>query len=307
MKNLSIALLSFMPLALFGQNQFHMGQYMVHQPFINPASIGSYQNPNAAIFYKNQWTGFAGAPELQGLNFNMPFGNKQHFAGITVIHDKVGISDATEISGSYAYKIKTGLKSRLVFGLSASLNLLQSNLAELHIQDANDPLFSANTRTFALPNFRFGTYFYMKKFYVGFTVPNLLENKIVYKGQLEGQASFDFENLHYYLHSGYRWNLNDNTDLNTSVMLKEVSGSPLQIDFNAQVLFNKKFGIGTSYRTSKELLAMASYYLVPELLLSYGYEFNFADIGRYSNGTHEILLSYTFNPPSKPIVEIPRF
>lgn len=307
MKKIALYLALVLPFSAFAQNQFHMGQYMVHQPFINPASIGSYQNPNAAIFYKNQWTGFAGAPELQGLNFNMPFANKKSFAGITVIHDKVGISDATEISGTYAYKIKTGIKSRLVFGLSTSLNLLQSNLAELHIQDANDPLFSSNTKTFALPNFRFGTYFYMKKFYVGLAVPNILENKIVYNGQLEGKASFAFENLHYYLHSGYRWDLNDKTDLNTSVLVKEVSGSPLQVDLNAQVLFNKKFGVGASYRTSKELLAMASYYLIPELLLSYGYEFNFADIGRYSNGTHEILLSYTFSPASRPIVEIPRF
>lgn len=296
-----------LPLFSSAQNQFHLGQYMVHQPFINPAAIGSYNQINGALFYKNQWTGFAGAPEIQGLNFNMPLGAKKSFVGLTVVHDKIGINDATEIAGTYAYKIKTSLKSRLVFGLSASLNLVQSDLAELHIQDENDPLFSANSEVFALPNFRFGTYFYKERFYAGFAVPNILENKIVYTTQIEGKAAFNFENLHYYFHTGYRWTLNENIDLNTSILVKEVKGSPLQIDGNVQAMFKKKVGIGASYRSSNELLAMASVQLIPELLLSYGYEFNFSNLGSYSNGTHEILLCYQFNPPEKPIVSIPRF
>ncbi len=289
------------------QNQFHMGQYMVHQPFLNPASMASFNHLNAALFYKNQWTGFEGAPTIQGLNVSAPIGKKKSFIGLTLIHDKIGINDATEISGTYAYKLKTSLKSRLVFSLTASLNLIQSDLAELHIQDQNDPLFIANSPTFALPNFKFGSYFYKKKFYVGFAVPNILENKVVYSTGLEGEAGFNFDNLHYYLHSGYTWALSQKTDLNTSFLVKEVKGSPLQFDINAQAMFDKKFGIGVSYRSSQELLAMASFRLIPELLFSYGYEFNFAELGNYSSGTHEILLTYAFNPPSKPIIAIPRF
>ena len=302
-----IILLAIVPFAGMGQNQFHMGQYMVHQPFLNPASMGSYTRLNGAIFYKNQWTGFEGAPKIQGLNISSPIKGRKNHLGLTVVHDKIGVNDATEISGSYAYKLQTGSKSRLVLGLSASLNLIQSDLATLHIHDEDDPLFSANTQTFALPNFKFGAYFYTRRFYAGLALPNILENKVVYTSALEGKASFNPRNMHYYLHAGYSWKLSPKNDLNTSVLFKEVQGSPLQVDINAQMVFSKKIGIGLSYRTSKEILAMAMFQIIPALKLSYGYEFGFSEIRNYSSGTHEILLVYEFNPPSTPVVAIPRF
>ena len=138
------------------QNQFHLGQYAIHQPFINPASIGSFNEINMALVYKNQWVGFEGAPQLGGFNYNMPLGKQQkNYIGLTGIMDKVGINSSTEISGSYAYKIKTGDNSRLIFGMSASLNLVKANLSEISTIDANDPLYSGNSPTFALPNFKY--------------------------------------------------------------------------------------------------------------------------------------------------------
>ena len=59
-------------LSTLAQNQYHMSQFMLHQPFINPAAQGSYSNLNGALFYKTQWTNFVGAPEIAGFNINKP-------------------------------------------------------------------------------------------------------------------------------------------------------------------------------------------------------------------------------------------
>ncbi len=289
------------------QNQFHMGQYMIHQPFMNPAAIGSYENLNITAFYKNQWTGFDGAPEVRGLNINTPLRNNKIFLGLTVVNDIIGISNANEISGTFAYKLRTGSKSRLVFGTSASLNLVQSNYADLHIHDVNDPIYASNTPTVAMPNFKFGAYYYRKRLYVGLAIPNILENKVIVTGGAKGETSFNFENIHYYLHGGYRFTLSESIDLNMSTLIKEVQGSPVQADLNAQMLWNKKLGIGASYRSSKELLGMLTFNLSEQFMLSYGYEFNFAELGNYSSGTHEILFRYMYKPPLQPVVSIPRF
>jgi type IX secretion system PorP/SprF family membrane protein len=302
-----IVLLVTLTLGAKAQNQFHMGQYMIHQPFINPASIGSYDDLNAALLYKKQWAGFEGAPKVQGLNLNLPLPGEKSFLGLTVLRDEIGITTSTEVTGSYAYRLKTGLNSKLTFGLSASLNMMQSNLDDLHIHDIDDPLFSENTPTYLMPNFEFGTYFTAKRFYVGLAIPNLLENKIIFTDGLEGATSFNFQNLHYYLHSGYAWKLNEKDDLNTSVLIKEVAGASLQFDVNMQVMFDNKFGIGASYRSSKELLAMLTFNVIPQLRLSYGYEFNFAELGNYSNGSHEVLLIFNRVKADKPVIAIPRF
>lgn len=307
MKNLITFILVIFAGSVLAQNQFHMGQYMVHQPFMNPASIGSFENLNITAFYKNQWTGFDGAPEVRGLNINTPLKNKKVYLGLTVVNDIIGISNANEIAGTFAYKLKTGSKSRLIFGSSVSLNLVQSNYADLHIHDVNDPLYASNTPTVAMPNFKFGAYYYRKRFYAGLAIPNILENKVIVTGGAKGETNFNFENIHYYLHGGYRFTLNENTDLNVSSLIKEVQGSPVQADLNTQLLWKKKLGIGASYRSSKELLAMLSFNFSEQFMLSYGYEFNFSELGNYSSGTHEVLLRYMYKPPLQPVVSIPRF
>jgi len=288
------------------QSQFHYGMYMIHQPFMNPASIGSYERFTAAMLYKTQWVGYDGAPKIGAINLIKPFNNS--IVGLSVVNDQVGINNNTEVSGSYAYRLKIGGYSRLSLGLSASINLLQSNLSDVDILDVNDPTYSGgNTSVYTEPNFKFGTYYYNRNFYVGIAIPNILENKISFENGQGGQTTFDFNSMHYYLNSGYRFVLSKRTNLNVSTLLKQVSGSSLQYDLNAQLEYNRKVGVGISYRSSKEMLGILSYQMTPDLKLAYAYEFNFDEIGKYSSGSHEVMLIYQFNPPKESIVSVPRF
>ena len=78
----------------------------MYQPFINPSVIGSYSNLNGALFYKNQWTGFEGAPEIAGFSVNSSIKNSNHSVGLTLINDKIGISNIKDLSIAYSYKLK---------------------------------------------------------------------------------------------------------------------------------------------------------------------------------------------------------
>ena len=310
MKTLALTLfLGLFSLIGIAQNQYHMSQFMLHQPFINPAAQASYQTLNGALFYKTQWTGFIGAPKIAGFNINKALGQtKNNSLGFTLVNDQIGVNNTNDLSLNYAYRIKTGAASYLSLGLGASVMLIQSNLGEVHTITSDDPVFSGNTQTFVMPNFKFGAYFFKDKFYVGFTSPNLLKNRITFGTELEGSTEFDFANVHFYLHSGYQFELKEDLDLMTSVIFKNVSGAPLQVGFNAQLVFNKKFGIGGSYRTSNEATVLANYQLIPELRLGYAYDYNFDQIGDYSSGTHEIMLIYNLvNQSQIPIIEVPRF
>lgn len=287
------------------QSELHYGMYMMHQPLFNPASTSSYDQLTAAVLYKNQWSGYEGAPQIGAFNILKPF--KSSAVGLTITNDRVGIDNNTEISGSYSYKLQMRGYSRLAFGLSATLGLLQSDLSGVDILDADDPAYSAGrTGVVAQPNFEFGTYYFNNKFYAGIAIPNILENKISLEGQ-KGETQFDINTIHYYFHSGYRFVLNSKSDLNASTKIKQVSGASLQFDINLQYEYMRKFGIGVSYRSSKELLGIVSYQLIPELKMAYAYEYNLGDIGNYSTGSHEIMLIYQFAPPKESIISIPRF
>ena len=278
---------------------------MMHQPLFNPASASSYNQLTAAVLYKNQWTGYDGAPKVGAFNILKPL--KSSAIGLTITNDQVGIDNNTSISGEYAYKLKMRGYSRLSFGLSVSVNLLQSDLGGVDILDASDPAYSGgSTGVITQPNFKFGTYYYNNKFYAGLAIPNVLDNKIAIENG-KGSTNFDFSTIHYYFHSGYRFELNSKSDLNASTLVKQVSGASLQFDINLQYEYMKKFGVGVSYRSSKELLGIVSYQLMPELKLAYAYEYNLGAIGNYSSGSHEIMLIYQFAPPKESVISIPRF
>ncbi len=292
----------------YGQNQFNVSQYMLHHTFINPAAAGNSNALNGAMFYRNQWTGMSGAPATMGINLNKPLGSGKATVGGTIMHDKIGVNKNFEFSGLFAYRLKVGLNKYLNFGLSATVSMIQSNLAGVETIQENDPVFSANTPTFTMPNSKFGIYYFTPKFYVGFAIPNLLENKIVYDNAYKGKTSFNPENLHYYLQAGYSIALSDKWDLNPSTLIKQVSGAPMQIDLNAQVVYNKKVGGGFSFRTSKELIGLINFQITPMFKLAYAYDFNWGQLGSYSRGSHEIMLIFQhLQLSSRPVIETPRF
>jgi type IX secretion system PorP/SprF family membrane protein len=182
MKKISLTLcfFGFLSLQGFSQNQINLGQYMIHQPFINPAATGSFQNITLAGFYKAQWTKFNGAPVIQGFNAILPFGNKKQAFGISAIHDAIGINNNSEISLSYSYRAKVAVNSYLVFGLGASVDLMQSDYNQLHTITPDDPLFQSNSPLVPLPDFKFGLYFFRNRFYAGFALPNMLNNRVTF-------------------------------------------------------------------------------------------------------------------------------
>ncbi|MEX1000617.1 MAG: PorP/SprF family type IX secretion system membrane protein [Crocinitomicaceae bacterium] len=307
MKNLITATSLLIASFSFGQSQFHMTQYMVHQPFINPASMGIYDNMNGSIFFKNQWTGFDGAPQLIGFNFNSPVGGPNNHLGLSVINDRIGINNTTEVSGAYSYTIKLNASSNLSFGLAASLKLSQSDYSQVETT-ITDPEFQADSPLLAMPNFKFGTYYRTKNFYVGICLPNMLKNTIEYDTEFNGVTSFDFSDWHFYLHSGYSWSINDKFDLNSSMIFKHVSGAPFQVDLSTLLMIKKKFGFGLNYRTSNDLSALLRFRLNPMLEMAYAYDYSFSELSDFSSGSHEIMLVFDiYNEDKKPDTAMPRY
>lgn len=302
---ITIVLLTIASLA---QNQFHLSQYMVHQPFINPGSVGAFENLNGSVFYRTQWTGFEGAPKVSGLNINSPLGVSKSNLGLTLLNDKIGVNNTTDVSLNYGYTIQTSLKSKLSFGLSGTLRMIQNSYTDVETIGIEDPSFQANSPTLMMPNFKFGTYFNSRRFYLGFAIPNLFHNEGINDGGTAGNTTFDFTQMHLYLHSGYKFRVNKDFNLNVSTFIKQVSGAPLQSDLNILAEYQNKFGLGVSYRTSKELAALVQFRISKLFKLAYAYDFTLSKLGTYSNGSHELMLVFEIkNNLEIPIIEAPRF
>lgn len=295
--------------SLKAQDYFHISQYMMYQPFVNPAAIGSYGSLNGAALYRQQWVGLEGAPSIQAINVNSPIGTTNGNAGFSVVRDQIGVNNRIDIGGTYAYNISIGSNSKLALGLSGMAVLNQSNYSQATVNDANDPLFANDTRMHVLPNFQYGMYYYTNKFYVGLSLPKLLLNSVTSDstGTDNASTSFDFSQMHYYLNAGYKFELTKSVDLNVSTLLKQIAGAPFQFDVNAQAVFNKKFGVGASYRSSQELVGLLSFQINEMFKLSYSYDFSMSKLAAYHAGTHEIMLLFKMPQKEPLLIEPPRF
>lgn len=290
------------------QNQLHLSQYMLYQPMLNPASVASYNNLNGALLYRKQWVGFTGAPTVQGISFNAPLKGKKHFVGFTLFNDKISVNKRLDFVATYAYRLPLSDRSSLSFGLSAGIGTLQSNLSDVELVNPNDPVFAGNTQTFVAPQFKFGIYYFTKKFYAGFALPRLLDNKLIYEGDFKNKSSFNFKTMHYHLHVGRMFKLSDKFDLNASLLMKQVSGSPMQLDINAQAVYNNLIGLGVSYRTAQIMVAMLNVRITKHFKLGYAYDIDMSPLKNVSSNSHEIMLIFHLFQEKAPVkIDAPRF
>lgn len=272
-----------------------VNQYMLYQPLVNFASASSYKEISSALYYRNQWVGFEGAPINYALQVALPLKNKNTTLGIRVIRDEIGVRRNDIVSFNYARKVRLSEGSYLSFSLSPKVGFLKEARTELTAADELDPLTQVNVQKNGLVNAEFGTYYYRNNFYFGGVLPNLLRNNIIGSNNVE--TYFAFNKLEWFIHSGYQWEARSKSNskdyLNVSGLLKSDVGASLHGEFNLMYqINNKKIGLGVSYRTSKAIVGMVRLSMFNQLSLSYSYQYNYSNLARYQNGSHELMLVF---------------
>lgn len=287
---------------LYAQDRPAYSLYNLYHPLYNPAAMGGFDQVNALLLFNYQLTGFDGAPMHFAGDVSLPLGRSNALLGIQAIHERIGVRNRTMGGASFAYRVKLNLKNYLSFGLSAMFQNLNINWSQLQNIDPNDPLMNQNqNQQLWAPDFRLGTYYFSDRVYAGFSVGNLFS----FSGQ--GDMSVDINNIHFYLQSGVNipvglWKIQP------SVLVKQVLGAPMQIDVNAQFMYNDVFGFGVSYRTLNTVLAQMSVNIAKQFRIAYGFNMGFGFRNNTQHTGHEVILMYTGLSSKKKVgVACPRF
>ncbi len=270
-------------------------QYLNNEMFINPAYAGTRGCTSASILYRNQWTGIEGAPKTTTLNVHSPFKYEKIGLGLSIMNDKIGVTNQTAAFASYAYHMQVTEKGKLSFGLQGGIINVTDNLLDVVTIDPNDQEFSQNITHKVLPNFGFGTYFHTDRFYAGISVPRFIDNKINVTTLKAQSNKINPDDFHYYAYSAYVFDAGKNVKMKPSVMIKAVEGAPVQADVNMNVLFNEIFWIGASYRTNSAVALTAQVQLNKQLRFGYSYDYTLTKLNDYSSGSHELTIGYDFS------------
>jgi type IX secretion system PorP/SprF family membrane protein len=279
-------------LQLLGQ-MFPLSDHYVYNALaINPAFAGSEEALSATIFYRNQWVGFKDAPKSQMLSVHAPVFNDRIGLGLLIENNTVGIFKETNFLGNYSYRMELR-DGKLSFGLAFGATVYNNGWNELDATDPNDYQLMNNPTSAVLPAISLGTYYYTKKYFIGFSLPLLLSHSLNQStGKYELENSFSGYN--YFLTGGYEFSISPMITFTPSMLVKYHPQNAIQIDYNTLFGLKDKVWVGLSYRSQDILVAMIQCQLNYQFRISYSYDFNMSSMGKYMGGSHEIVLNYVF-------------
>ena len=265
----------------------HYSLYMFNDAVINPAVCGTKGYDRIHLSSTSQWAGFEGAPKTQFLSYTKGQGERMGL-GAVVFNDITGPISRTGLQLSYAYNINVSPTYKLSFGLSGNMfqYIFDGDKAVLH-DNTFDPAAPGGIEKAIVQDATFGTYLYNGKYYIGISLPQLIQSKI----KLESDKNT--LSRHYFITSGYHFNANEKLEIEPSIMLKSTDASPLQYDINLRGVYDKQLWGGLSYRGQDALVIMVG---MDYNNYSFGYSFDrtLSDINTYTIGSHAFMVGYSF-------------
>jgi type IX secretion system PorP/SprF family membrane protein len=288
---LSILALIF-PLHVLGQLFPLSDHYVYNTLVINPAFAGCHDALSATISYRDQWVGFKDAPKSYMLSIHTPIYNDRIGLGLLIDKNSIGIFKETSFIGNYAYRMEL-FDGKLALGLGFGITAYNIAWNKLAATDADDVLLMNNPTSAVLPAFSLGAYYYTRKYFIGISLPLLLSHEI---DQSTGKYKIrnNFSGYNYFFIGGYEVGISPHVKLLPSILIKYHPENKIQIDYNAQINLKDRIWIGIGYRNKNMLIGMFQCQINYQLRMAYSYDFDLGSIGRYRNGSHEIVLNYIF-------------
>lgn len=278
----------------YSQQEAQYSMYMFNPLSVNPAYAGTRDAFSVVALYRNQWTGFKGAPQTANISLHAPIRYSNLALGLSITDDRLGTTKSTGFKADIAYKIRLNRKKHyLSFGLKTGADLFSAQQTRAAINDNSDPTY-ANISNKPLFNVGAGLYYYGKRHYIGLSTPKLFEN--VY----DGSVSTKFKQMkHYYLMAGVVIPINSVVQFKPSLVVKAVENAPISADINASFLFYDKVWIGGMYRIKESCGLNVVFYLNDYLTLGYAYDYTLTKLRNYNSGSHEIMLGFDLNKKQK--------
>jgi type IX secretion system PorP/SprF family membrane protein len=311
-----------------GQQNIQLTQYIFNSLSINPAYAGYKEDWYGQMALRKQWAGIEDAPKtgLVSIDGILDSKKKRTGIGLQLGSDRLGPQSSTSGYINYAYRLQLDADDtkRLSFGVGAGMTQYTIDYSKLNPIDGGDQYATQGTDSKAVPDFRFGVYYYSPKLYLGASVLDLFAGGA--KGAFNGGAVAEgvvIYKRHLYLIGGLLLDINSQTKFRPSLLIKEDFKGPTSLDLNSMVIFNDKFWMGGSYRTGVKLwnknfqqgqgisstnsvAAVALLSLNNSFRIGYSYDYTTSSLNSIENGSHEITLGMTLTKKSMRILS-PRF
>jgi type IX secretion system PorP/SprF family membrane protein len=287
------------------QQESQYSQYMLNPLLFNPAYAGSREVISSTSLYRAQWLGIDGAPSTQNLSIHAPVWRRVGL-GLIINNDAIGNGtvQTTDIKGAFSYTLPLDqdYSTKLAFGLSFGGLINEVNFNNLVI--SNNEINDQGSR-FA-PNFGLGIFLRNPKYYIGFSSPNILENRIT----SDNNADVLYQKVvTWHMIAGIIIKTSENWKFKPATLVKINTGAPVQLDISLNALYLDKLQFGASYRFGASASALMGYNFTEKLFAGIAFDNELTDLGGQSfrGRSFEFFLRYEFEDRNCKCSPKPRF
>ena len=282
-----LCVILFCVLSLSAQQDPQFSQNMFNKLANNPGYAGSTSGISTSVLHRSQWMGFddeGAAASTQNFSVDAEVPILNGGVGLNIVKDNIASFSNLGIQASYAYRTQLGFGQ---IGMGMSVGMYQSGLngGALRPSQAGDPVIPTGDVNGSKLDIGAGVYFNNQNMYIGLSSAHMTEPTIEWS---DGQ-SYNLAR-HYFLISGYNYEINPQFSLHPSIYLKH-DGATSQLDINTNLIYNNKMWSGVSYRVDEGVIILAGMNINENLRFGVGYDVTI--VNPMSNSL-EFMLGYNF-------------
>lgn len=275
-------------------------QYMFQPLVFNPAYAGSRGNFSGTAIYRRQWIDINDAPTTISLGVHGKMGQSNSAVGLWLENDQIGFSNKIRAYVNYAYHIPFN-RGKLSLGIQGGMLYFDDNRTQAQGIEPGDVVFESDISGTS-PNFGAGIYYYSENFFVGASVPHILNTTI--NGNGSSLNSYT-QIRHYFATAGVVIPFGSNVKFRPTALVKFVESTsdldaaaeiqtPLQLDATAHLLFKDALWVGAAIRTGtvdplESIDFLVEYQFNKKFRIGYSYDYPLTDL---KSESHELMLGY---------------
>jgi len=280
------------------QSDIYLAAHWYNRANYNPASI---TRPGYLYLFSDvsqQWAGIDGAPRIFNIQVSEYIHNLHTAFGLSLVSDKIGVTQVLNPMLSYAYRIANDGDWSLSMGLSAGVFSRSLNGSLFEAGTTIDPAIQYDVEKMIRPDANVGFEFQKEHFIFSISSTHLFSifrSDSLYLNTNHRYVSVYYKNTDSELYSFFgglqvvnRKNLTI-LEANACIRFKHPTGlisGPKDL-----------FDLGLTYRSSRQMTLLFGLNISPDFRVGYAYNQSFIP-GYYPNGTHEIMVEYRIHRKS---------
>ncbi len=265
-------------------------------PFIyNPAYTGYKEDITTFLVRNSRNSSFDGGVINNYLTVDGGLKDGKYGLGLSVAYQTQGIQQQLGAGLSYSYLLKINDNHSIRAGVHVGFLDNQLDATAINVEMVDDPFLQELSRNKLTYNGTFGLLYTWKTTRIGFSVPQLIGNKVEY-GTGDTRGFYQLER-HYMLNVSHPFDLtkDKNWSLTPNILVRYLPGLMPQYDVLVKADHKKWAWLAAGYKSNYAVEINAGVRVLDGLQIGYSYEYVIGAMNAYRSGmNHEIMLGYTF-------------